>query len=79
MKKQRNKVLPKSVFIFLCGGFFIYLGYIMASLIAPDGVVDEFILNLPVWIKILFFMIIGGYLVFELLNSLYGASINKEK
>ena len=51
----------------------------MASLIAPDGVVDEFILNLPVWIKILFFMIIGGYLVFELLNSLYGASINKEK
>ncbi len=78
MKKEREKVLPKSVFYLMCVGFFLYIGYLTASLIAPDGVVDQYILNLPSWLKVSFFLIVGGYLFFELLNSLYSA-VNKEE
>jgi TRAP-type C4-dicarboxylate transport system permease small subunit len=79
MNKKKKKVLPKSVFYLLCFGFFVYIGYLTASLIAPDGVVDEYIHNLPGWTKIIFFAIIGVFLAFELFNSIYGALNKKEK
>ena len=76
-KIKKEMVLPKSVFYILVVGFVLYIVYLAASLIGPDGVVDEYISNLPLWLKVSFFLTVGGYLVFDFLNSIYG-SVNKD-
>ena len=78
--KNSSKVMPKSIFYLLAFVFFTYTFYLVLDLILPDGVVDNFIMGLPLWMKTIFFIILFVYLIFEvLIFFVYPLSDKKDK